>query len=92
MAIRVRALSDEEQAAMERLAHARTAAARLVERACIMWHTAHSATVPTIARQIRPDEQTVRRWLKTFQYRWDPWVAGCAASWLPTTDDDAYLH
>ncbi len=66
MALRVRALTDEEQAAIERLADSRTAAARMVERARIIWHAAHGATVPTIARQLHLHEQTVRLSLKRF--------------------------
>jgi len=66
MALRVRTLTDEEQGAIERLAHSRTAAARLVERARIIWHAAQGATVPTIARQLHVHEQTVRLWLKRF--------------------------
>ncbi len=66
MAIRVRALTDEEQATIERLALSRTAAVRLVERARIIWHAAHGARVSTIARQLHLHEQTVRLWLKRF--------------------------
>jgi transposase len=73
MALRVRALTDEEQATIERLAHSRTAAARSVERARIIWHAAHGLTVPTIAGQLQLHEQTVRLWLKRFN------AAGLAA-------------
>jgi transposase len=66
MALRVRALTDAEQAAIERLVHSRTAAARLVERARIIWHAAQGATVPTIAQQLHLHEQTVRLWVKRF--------------------------
>lgn len=66
MAIRVRPLTAEEQATIERLAHSRTAPARLVERARIIWHAAHGATVPAVARQLHLHEQTVRLWLKRF--------------------------
>ncbi len=66
MAIRVRALTDEEQAAIERLAHSRTAAARAVERARIIWHAVRGLTVPAIAKQLHLHEQTVRLWLKRF--------------------------
>jgi transposase len=66
MALRVRALTDEEQAIIERLAHSRTAAARAVERARIIWHAAQGVTVPAIAAQLHLHEQTVRLWLKRF--------------------------
>lgn len=73
MALRVRALTDEEQATIERLAHSRTAAARAVERARIIWHAAQGLTVPVIATQLHLHEQTVRLWLKRFN------AAGLAA-------------
>ncbi len=66
MALRVRSLTDEEHHTIERLAQSRTAAARMVERARIIWHAAHGATVPTIARQLHLHDQTVRLWLKRF--------------------------
>jgi transposase len=66
MALRVRALTDDEQATIERLAHSRTAAARVVERARIIWYAAQGLTVPTIAMQVHLHEQTVRLWLKRF--------------------------
>ena len=37
MVIHVRTLTDDERTAVERLAHSRTAAARQVERAQILW-------------------------------------------------------
>ncbi|MDP9315863.1 MAG: helix-turn-helix domain-containing protein [Chloroflexota bacterium] len=66
MAIRVRALTEEEQVAIDRLAHSRTAAARSVERARIIWHAAQGLSVPAIAKQLHLHEQTVRLWLKRF--------------------------
>lgn len=65
MALRVRALTEEAQAAIERLAHSRTAA-RMVERARIIWHATQGLTVPAIARQLHLHEQAVRLWLKRF--------------------------
>ena len=37
MALHVRPLSEREQTQIEKLAHSRTASARLVERATIIW-------------------------------------------------------
>ena len=64
MALRVRPLTDEEQAAIARLAHSRTAAARMVERVRIIWHATQGMTVPAVARHLHLHEQTVRLWLK----------------------------
>ena len=66
MALRVRALTDEEQETITRLAHARTAPARLVERARIIELASQGWRVPAIAAEVRLHEQTVREWLKRF--------------------------
>lgn len=73
MALRVRALTDDEQQIIERLAHSRTAAARAVERARIIWHATQGARVPAIAQQLHLHEQPVRLWLKRFN------SGGCCA-------------
>ena len=64
--IRVRELSAEEQQMIERLAHSRTAEARLVERARIIWQAYQGLSVPAIARDLGLHAQTVRDWLKRF--------------------------
>ena len=66
MALRVRALTAEEQAAIRRLAHARTEPARSVERARIIELALQGHRVPAIARHLGLSEPTVRRWLKRF--------------------------
>ncbi len=64
--IRLRELSSEEQRMIERLAHSRTAEARLVERAQMVWHASQGSNVPTIAADLGLHHQTVRHWLKRF--------------------------
>ena len=64
--IRVREVSTEEQQMIERLAHSRTAEARLVERARIIWQACQGLSVPSIARELGLTDQTVRAWLKRF--------------------------
>jgi transposase len=66
MAIRLRSLTPEERVGLQQLAHSRTAAARLVERARIVWHAAHGERVPAIARRLALDARTVRTWLTRF--------------------------
>lgn len=66
MAIRVRELTPDEKATLERLARSRTAAAREVERARIVWYAHEEQRVPTIAKRLGLTEQTVRVWLKRF--------------------------
>ena len=73
MAIKLRALSAEEQDVIEKLAHSRTAAARLVERARIILLAHQGHWVPAIAHQLQLTAITVRIWLKRFN------AAGLAA-------------
>jgi len=66
VALRVRDLTPDERASLQRLAQSRTAPARAVERARIIWHAHHGERVPAIAAALRLTESTVRRWLKRF--------------------------
>ena len=66
MALHAREFTSEEQAAIDRLAHSRTAPARLVERARIIWLAHQGWWVPEIAEELRVGQATVRRWLKRF--------------------------
>ena len=66
MAIKLRSLTQEERATLERLAHSRTAPTRQVERAQIIWHAAQGLTIPRIAAQLRLHSQTARDWVKRF--------------------------
>ena len=62
----LRPLTDEEVAAVRRLAHSRTEPARTVERAQIVWHAHLGQRVPALARHLGVCEATVRLWLKRF--------------------------
>jgi transposase len=64
--LRLREVAEEERTAVERLAHARTAPARQVERARIVWHASQGQGAPEIAEQLRLDAYTVRGWIKRF--------------------------
>ncbi len=65
----LRPLTGEEEAAVDRLTRSRTAAARAVERARIVWLVHHGRRVPAAAREVGASEQTVRRWLTRFNER-----------------------
>jgi DNA-binding NarL/FixJ family response regulator len=69
MALKLRTLSPEEHETIEKLAHARTAAARLVERARIILLAHQGQRVPAIAQQLQLTAITVRTWLKRFNSR-----------------------
>lgn len=64
--LRVRELTEGERAEVRRLAHSRTAAARLVERARIVWLSAEGRRVAAIAEEVGCHAQTVRLWLTRF--------------------------
>ena len=66
MALQLRTRSPEEQAAIDKLAHSRTASARLVERARIILMASQGRRVPAIARQLQLTAITVRTWCKRF--------------------------
>ena len=63
MAIRLRELTDEERATVERLAASRPAPARQVERTQIIQLAAQKLTAPQVAERPRVHAQTVRDWI-----------------------------
>ncbi len=64
--LRLRALSEAERTAVEKLAHSRTAPARQVERARIIWQASQDQMAPAIAAALRLTASTVRDWVKRF--------------------------
>src|SRR3954453_19443214 len=62
----LRELTAEEAAAVEGLARSRTAAARRVERARLVWRASHGETPPSIAEALGPSAETVRRRIRRF--------------------------
>jgi transposase len=62
----VRELTAAEGLAVKRLAHSRTAAARLVERARIVWLSSQGWRVAAIAAEVGRSGQTVRDWIARF--------------------------
>jgi transposase len=67
--LRLRSLSTEEEQAIARLTHARTAPVRLVERARIIGLAQQEYRVPAIATELGVAEVVVRRWLGRFNAR-----------------------
>jgi transposase len=63
----VRPLTEDETGAIKRRAHSRTAAARLVERARIVWLSAQGQSVAAIAAALGCSAETVRRRLRRFE-------------------------
>ena len=62
----LRELTAEEASAVESLARSRTAAARRVERARIVWRASHGETPPSIAETLGLSAETVRRRIRRF--------------------------
>lgn len=69
MALRVRAMTEEERKTIKRLAQARTAPVRLVQRAQMVQLAAAGQRVPAIARRLGVSTPTVGLWLKRFNER-----------------------
>lgn len=66
MALRVRALTDEERAELWRRAQSRTAPARVVERARMVLAVHSGEAAPAVARRLGVGADVVRQWIKRF--------------------------
>jgi transposase len=66
MVLRLRELTEEERPEVEKLAHSRTAPARRVERARIIWYASQGQSAPAVAEQLRLDAYTARGWIRRF--------------------------
>ena len=66
MAIRLRALTDEEQKTITRWSRSRTEPARRVERATIIRLASEGLGVPQVAGELGLCEAAVRKWIKQF--------------------------
>ncbi len=66
MALKVKELTPAEREAVRQLAHSRTAPAREVERAKMIWHLLQGELVPAVAQRLGRSEARVRAWLKRF--------------------------
>lgn len=64
--VSLREVTPEERLTVERLAHSRTAAARLVERAQIILATLHGERPSAIARRLDLTRPTVYTWIHRF--------------------------
>jgi transposase len=66
MALKVRPLTTAEADALKRVASSRTAPHRGVQRAQIIWASAHGEPVPVIARHVGLSAFRVRAWIHRF--------------------------
>jgi transposase len=66
VALKLRELQAEEAPKIKQLAHSRTAPARKVERAKIIWYVYKGLSVPQIAQKLNLSEKSTRLWIKRF--------------------------
>ncbi len=85
MVLQLRELTDEELAAVTRLAQSRTAPARAVERARIVLAARRGERVPAIAARLGLAEKTARLWLKRFAAAGVAGLADAPRPGRPTT-------
>jgi len=85
MALKIRMLSVEESETIRQLAHSRTAAARQVERARIIWEMSQGKRVPAVAQALGIGQQTVRLWVKRFNENGLDGLADAGRSGRPAT-------
>lgn len=81
----VRPLTTTEVETVERLTRSRTAPARAVERAQIIWLAHQGARVPAIAARLGVCAATVRLWLRRFNARGCDGLADAPRSGHPAT-------
>ena len=85
MALRVRAVSDEERVELGRMARSRTVGAGLVRRARIIVHALEGLKAPEIGARMDLCGATVRHWLKRFNARGLPGLEEDVRSGRPPT-------
>jgi transposase len=85
MPVCLRDLTAEERSAVETLARSRTAPARRVERARIVWRASRSETPPAIAAALGLDAETVRRRIRRFNAEGPAALEGHRRSGRPAT-------
>jgi transposase len=88
MALKVRALTEEETTKLHRLAHSRTAPLRVVPRAQIIWASTHGETVPAMARQVSLSAFRVRAWIHRFHRHGLAGLADAPRSGRPRQHDE----
>jgi transposase len=65
--LRMRALTEEEERVITKLARSRTASVRLAQRARIIKLASQGQTIPQIRQQLGMTERIVRKWWKRFE-------------------------
>src|SRR5215207_4367463 len=66
MVLRVREVTEDERAKLERLVRAKTAPVRLAERARIVLAALEGLAAPQVAARVGVGEATARQWVKRY--------------------------
>lgn len=85
MTLHLRALTQSEASRVRQLAQARTAPARTVQRAQIVWQASQGQHAPAIARAVGVSEKMVRTWLRRFNAHGLEGLADAPRSGRPPT-------
>jgi transposase len=88
MALKVRSLTEQEATAIAGLAHSHTAPHRMVQRAQLVWASAHGEPVPAIARRVGLSTFRVRAWLHRFNRQGLAGLADAPRSGRPRQHDE----
>jgi transposase len=85
MALRIRPLTEEERAELQRRAQSRTEPARVVERARLVWYVHQGQRGPAVARRLGVHPDSVRLWVKRFNAHGVPGLEDLPRSGRPVT-------
>ena len=85
MALQVRPLTGDERTELQRRAQSRTEAARVVERARMVWAVHQGERVPAVARRLGVGADVVRQWIRRFNSEGVPGLADRPRSGRPVT-------
>lgn len=88
MAVKVRTLTGEEAQELTRLAHVRTAPRRRVQRAQLIWASAHGLKAPAIAQHVGLSALRVRAWIQRFNRQGLAGLADAARPGRPCRHDE----
>ena len=85
MALKIRALTEEEATELQRRAQSRTEPARVVERARMVWGVHQGEHVPAVAQRLGVGADVVGTWIRRFNSEGLPGLADRPRSGRPVT-------
>ena len=85
MALKIRALTEEEATELQRRAQSRTEPTRVVERARMVWGVHQGEHVPAVAQRVGVGADVVRTWIRRFNSAGLPGLADRPRKGRPVT-------